>query len=161
MGADEDTQQTSRTGQQDFIDLSRRGKREETKSVNRSSGGQALRRNCRQNVIAFTHVGTLIVARKRIIVGSTGQDDTARTTARRLLDDGHEVVYVGGDQTAEHLLSAAIAEDAELVVVIGDESTAQRLRALCREIGPEAPVVEHSEAPGCDVSNAAETTGAV
>lgn len=101
------------------------------------------------------------MARERIIVGSTGPDDAARTHARQLRDRGQEVVFVGGGQSPEQLLSAAIAEDAAQIVVDADEATIDRLRVLCAQLGSEAPDVSGCRASGCDVTNAPESAGAV
>lgn len=101
------------------------------------------------------------MARKRIIVGSVGSDEAARTHARRLLEQGHEVIFVGGEQSPEQLLSTAIAEDAEQIVVDGDAAAVVRLAELCAELGAEAPDVASCRAAGCDVTNAPESADAV
>lgn len=79
------------------------------------------------------------MVRNRVIVGSTYQDDQARLSARRLLEQGHEVVFVGGGQSAEQLLRTAEAEDAPFIVVDGDDQTIALLRELSAQVGPEAP----------------------
>lgn len=98
------------------------------------------------------------MARKRIIVGSIGADEAVRTYARHLRDQGQEVVFVGGGQSPEHLLSTAIAEDAAQIVVDGDDAAVGRLGELCARLGVEGPDVLHWQASGCDVTNAPETT---
>lgn len=87
---------------------------------------------------------------QRIVVGATGDDDLARATARILRDGGHEVVFVGGGQTAEHLARTAVAEDASRIVVDADETTARRIRELCAELGAGDVEV----ARGCDAVDA-------
>lgn len=70
---------------------------------------------------------------ERIVVGASGDDDTARTMARRLRDAGHEVIFVGGQQTPAHLVRTAIAEDATRIVVDADPATLERIVSLCQE----------------------------
>lgn len=70
---------------------------------------------------------------ERIVVGASGDDVAARAAARRLRDAGHEVVFVGGQQTAVHLVRTAIAEDATQIVADVDQTTLDRIRALCAE----------------------------
>jgi methylmalonyl-CoA mutase, C-terminal domain len=53
----------------------------------------------------------------RIVVGALGDDAAARVAARELRDAGHEVVFVGGHQSVEHLVRTAVAEDAARLVV--------------------------------------------
>lgn len=71
------------------------------------------------------------MAGDRIVVGATGDDGAARSTARNLRDEGHEVVFVGGDQTVEQLVRTAVAEDAARLVVDTDVSTLARAVELC------------------------------
>lgn len=75
----------------------------------------------------------LAMPNERIIVGSSGSDAAAQAVARRLRDEGHEVVFVGGDQSPAHLVRTAIAEDATRIVVDGDSATLDRIVALCAE----------------------------
>jgi methylmalonyl-CoA mutase C-terminal domain/subunit len=71
------------------------------------------------------------MAAHRIVVGSTGDDDAARTSARRLRDAGPEIVFVGADQTPEQLAATAVAEDAVRVVVdAGPDALARVVEAL-------------------------------
>lgn len=70
---------------------------------------------------------------ERIVVGASGDDAAARATARRLRDAGHEVVFVGGQQSPAHLVRTAIAEDATRIVVDADQPTIERIVALCAE----------------------------
>ncbi len=60
------------------------------------------------------------MAKRRIIVGATGDGDAALRVARTLRDTGREVVLAGGGQSAEQLIRTALAEDADEVVVCGD-----------------------------------------
>lgn len=82
------------------------------------------------------------MAGERIVVGATGDDEGAREAARRLRDGGHEIVYVGGRQTPEQLVRAAIAEDAVQLVVDADDRTIVRVVQLCRELSAEDIRVE-------------------
>ena len=82
------------------------------------------------------------MATERIVVGASGDDDNARSAARRLRDEGHEVVFVGGHQTPEHLVSTAVAEDAVRLVVDADDASLARVRELCREQGADDVRVE-------------------
>ena len=75
------------------------------------------------------------MAADRIVVGATGEDGEARIAARRLRDAGHEVIFVGGHQTPEHLVRTAVAEDAVRMVIDTDERTLDRLMRLCAELG--------------------------
>ena len=61
--------------------------------------------------------------------------DHARRAAKHLRDEGHEVVYVGGEQTPEQLVRTLIAEDAASIVVDGDAESVARIVALCAELG--------------------------
>lgn len=82
------------------------------------------------------------MTRERIIVGATGDDASARSMARQLRDAGHEVVFVGGGQTAAHLVRAAVAEDASRIMIDADPEVVDELRALCAALGDEGPVVD-------------------
>lgn len=86
--------------------------------------------------------------RERIVVGATADDAAARSIARRLRDEGHEVVFVGGEQTADHLLSAAIAEDATRIAVDASPEARAHLVAMCAELGPDGPVVDAGVSDG-------------
>lgn len=90
------------------------------------------------------------MASERIVVGAAADDAAARTTARELRDAGHEVVFVGGHQTAEQLVRTAMAEDASRLVVDADEATTERIRRLCAELGAGDIAVD----PRCDAFNA-------
>ncbi|AWB93291.1 hypothetical protein [Aeromicrobium chenweiae] len=99
------------------------------------------------------------MARNRIVVGSFGADTRLAAIAHRLRDEGHEVVLVGGGQSAEQLARTAVAEDASRLVVDGDDSDLERLRALCAELGVAAPELgtgSDEMATGCDAANARE-----
>lgn len=81
---------------------------------------------------------------ERIVVGATGDDGAVRTVARELRDAGHEVVFVGGQQSPAHLVRTAIAEDATRIVVDADQATVERIGALCEEWDTEGiDVVRH------------------
>lgn len=73
------------------------------------------------------------MVRERIVLGSTGDDGTARGVARRLRDEGREVVYVGGNQTPEQLVRTMVAEDATTLIVDGDAESLARVEDLCAE----------------------------
>jgi methylmalonyl-CoA mutase C-terminal domain/subunit len=81
------------------------------------------------------------MVRQRVVLGSVGDDERARRAARRLRDQGQEVVYVGGGQTPEQLVRTLIAEDATGIVVDGDAETLARIAALCAELGAGDVVV--------------------
>ncbi len=81
------------------------------------------------------------MVRQRVVLGSLGDDEHARRAARRLRDEGTEVVYVGGDQTPEQLVRALIAEDAAGIVVDGDVEALARIAELCAELGVGDAVV--------------------
>lgn len=72
----------------------------------------------------------------RIVVGGVGDESDALGVARALRDVGHEVVFVGGGQSPEQLIRAAVAEDAEELVVEGVADQAL-LSALRDELGAE------------------------
>ena len=81
------------------------------------------------------------MVRQRVVLGSIGDGDRARRAARRLRDEGQEVVYVGGEQTPEQLVRALIAEDAASIVVDGDGESLARIAELCAELGAGDVVV--------------------
>jgi methylmalonyl-CoA mutase C-terminal domain/subunit len=85
--------------------------------------------------------------RQRVIVGAIGEDEQARRAARRLRDEGHEVVYLGGDQTPEQLVRALIAEDATTIVVDGHADSLARVMSLCQELGAGDVLVTPLDAP--------------
>ena len=87
--------------------------------------------------------------RRRFVVGAFADDDLARRKARALLLSGHEVVFVGGDQSAEQLARAAQAEDAATVIVDGDDSDARAVRDRLDALG-----LSHVEVGGCDQPDA-------
>ena len=72
---------------------------------------------------------------ERIVVGAEGDDAAARTLARSLRDAGHEVVLVGGHQSAEQLARTAVAEDATRIVVDGAPEIVARVAAACADLG--------------------------
>ncbi|WP_216822962.1 hypothetical protein [Aeromicrobium sp. A1-2] len=75
------------------------------------------------------------MVRERIVLGATGGDAAAREAARRLRDEGLEVVYVGGRQTPEQLVRTAIAEDATALVVDADAEGLSQIADLCEALG--------------------------
>lgn len=81
------------------------------------------------------------MSRQRIVVGATADDTAARSMARRLRDEGHEVVFVGGEQTPDHLLRAAVAEDATRIVVDATPAALEQLSQMCADLGPDGPIV--------------------
>jgi methylmalonyl-CoA mutase C-terminal domain/subunit len=85
------------------------------------------------------------MAVERIIVGAVGDDSAARSAARRLRDAGHEIVFVGGHQSPEHLGRTALAEDAARIVVdtAGETGALERIAAVCAALGAADIAVEH------------------
>lgn len=89
------------------------------------------------------------MVRQRVVLGSVGDGRRAGQAARRLRDEGQEVVYVGGEQTPEQLVRAVIAEDAAGIVVDGDAASLARIAELCEQLGAGDVVVTPLEAaPG-------------
>ena len=88
------------------------------------------------------------MASDRIVVGATADDVRARTVARRLRDAGHEIVFVGGDQSPDQLARTAVAEDARRLVVDADAASLERVREACAHFGAAdivvEPVVQHA-----------------
>ena len=82
------------------------------------------------------------MASERIVVGATGDDVRARTAARRLRDAGHEIVFVGGDQSPDQLARTAVAEDAERLVVDADPAGLARVVEACTRLEASDVVVE-------------------
>lgn len=80
------------------------------------------------------------MASDRIVVGATADDDRARSAARRLRDEGHEIVFVGGHQAPGQLARAAVAEDAVRIVVDATPSDVQRVVQACADL--DAPDIE-------------------
>lgn len=78
---------------------------------------------------------------RRVIVGSIGDDVLARQVARRLRDEGREVVFVGGGQSPEQLVRTAIAEDATEIVVSADAVSRAEIVALGEVLGVDELVV--------------------
>ena len=58
---------------------------------------------------------------RRVVVGALGTGEAKPSLGRRLRDAGHEVVFVGGQQSAEQLVRTAVAEDAHRIVVPADD----------------------------------------
>lgn len=87
------------------------------------------------------------MVRQRVVLGSIGDGDRSRRAARRLRDEGQEVVYVGGEQTPEQLVRALIAEDAASIVVDGDAESLARIAELCAELGAGDVVVTPLDVP--------------
>ena len=81
------------------------------------------------------------MVKQRVVLGSIGDDERAGAMARRLRDEGQEIVYVGGHQTPEQLARTVIAEDATMILVDGDDGSVARIAELCRELGAEDVVV--------------------
>ncbi|MEV7397337.1 hypothetical protein [Aeromicrobium sp. NPDC092404] len=79
--------------------------------------------------------------RQRVVLGSTRDAEPAKNAARRLRDEGQEVVYVGGDQTPEQLVRTTVAEDATVLVVDGDAAALARIAELCAQLGADDVVV--------------------
>ena len=89
------------------------------------------------------------MVRQRVVLGSIGDDGEARRAAKRLRDEGQEVVFVGGDQSPEQLVRALIAEDAASILVDGDATSVARIRDLCVELGAgDVPVTPLGVPPG-------------
>lgn len=84
------------------------------------------------------------MVRNRIVVGATGTDEPVRRTARRLRDEGHEVVFVGGGQTPEQLVATCVAEDAARIVVDTDDAGLAAIRRVAQAQGEDAPIVERA-----------------
>lgn len=78
----------------------------------------------------------------RIVVGAVGDDTTARTSARSLRDAGHEVVFVGGQQSPEQLARTAVAEDATTIVVDAEPAERDEVSRACADLGASDVVVE-------------------
>ena len=76
---------------------------------------------------------TVGMARRHVVVGGFDAD-RARDAARRLRDEGDEVVLLSADLDVDELGRAVVAEDATEVVV-GGESEADRLHAWLNERG--------------------------
>ncbi len=72
---------------------------------------------------------------RRIVLGATGAGESLSTLARKLRDSGHEVVFVGGQQSAQQLVRTALAEDAAELIVDGDDGELVRIDDLRRELG--------------------------
>ena len=87
------------------------------------------------------------MVRQRVILGSVGDDELARSSAHRLRDEGHEVVYAGGGQTPEQLVRTAIAEDVVAIVVDGDAASLALIADLCVELGAVDIVVTPLDGP--------------
>jgi methylmalonyl-CoA mutase cobalamin-binding subunit len=81
------------------------------------------------------------MVRQRVVLGSIGDGESASRVARRLRDEGQEVVYVGGFQTPEQLVRALVAEDAATLMVDGDAESMARVADLCKELAPSEVVV--------------------
>jgi methylmalonyl-CoA mutase C-terminal domain/subunit len=87
------------------------------------------------------------MVRQRVVLGAIGDGEPARRAARRLRDEGQEVVYVGGDQTPEQLVRTLIAEDAATIVVDGDAESLARIADLCTELGAGDVLVTPLDVP--------------
>ncbi len=87
------------------------------------------------------------MGRKRVVLGAIGDDQAVRLAARRLRDEGQEVVYAGGNQTPEQLVRTLIAEDATTIVVDGDADSLRRIAELCAELDAGDAVVTPLDVP--------------
>jgi len=103
----------------------------ETESANEGTIVRGSRGVTSSPVTVFTVWQHRRMAGDRIVVGATEDDAAARTAARALRDEGHEIVFVGGHQTPEHLVRTAVAEDATRIVVDADEKALHDVLALC------------------------------
>jgi methylmalonyl-CoA mutase cobalamin-binding subunit len=74
---------------------------------------------------------------RRVVLGATGTGDTLAGLARMLRDTGHEVILVGGAQSAEQLVLTAVAEDAGELVVVGGPDDLARVADVRRAVGAE------------------------
>lgn len=82
----------------------------------------------------------------RVVVGSFVDDHRARLSARALLMSGREVVFVGGDQSADQLARTVVAEDAGTVVVDGAAPDLDDLRSALQALGrPDVEVQDCGE----------------
>jgi uroporphyrinogen-III synthase len=61
---------------------------------------------------------------RRVVLGAFGPGEALPALARKLRDAGYEVVFVGGQQSAEQLVRAAVAEDAYEIVVPAEDVAA-------------------------------------
>ncbi|MBD8607140.1 hypothetical protein IFT73_09765 [Aeromicrobium sp. CFBP 8757] len=78
----------------------------------------------------------------RIVVGAIGDDSGATVAARRLRDEGHEIVFVGGGQSPEQLARTAVAEDARRLVVDADADGLELVREACSRLDATDIVIE-------------------
>ncbi|KQX74905.1 hypothetical protein [Aeromicrobium sp. Root472D3] len=78
----------------------------------------------------------------RIVVGAIGDDSGATAAARRLRDEGHEIVFVGGGQSPEQLARTAVAEDARRLVVDADTDGLELVRDACARLDATDIVIE-------------------
>ena len=85
---------------------------------------------------------------RRVVLGAVGAGESLPALARRLRDAGHEIVFVGGDQSAEQLVRTALAEDAYEIVVPAEDIAA--VEAMLVDLEVEGVAV------GCDEPDAAE-----
>jgi methylmalonyl-CoA mutase C-terminal domain/subunit len=74
------------------------------------------------------------MANRRVVLGAVGDGETLPALARMLRDAGHEVVLVGGQQTAEQLVRTAVAEDASELVVLGEDDEIADVDAVRLEL---------------------------
>ena len=88
-----------------------------------------------------------MMTKGRIVLGATGEGKALHKLARRLRDDGHEVVLIGGNQSAEQLVRTALAEDASELVVSADPESMALIDVVRRELGADHIVL----APAGDV----------
>ena len=77
------------------------------------------------------------MTRQRAVVGAMGDGENALTVARRLRDEGREVVLVGGDQTADQLVRTALAEDADELVVCDLDVDLAELESVRLRLGAD------------------------
>jgi methylmalonyl-CoA mutase C-terminal domain/subunit len=78
-----------------------------------------------------------IMANRRVVLGAVGDGETLPALARMLRDTGHEVVLVGGQQTAEQLVRSAVAEDASELVVLGEDEELAEVDSVRLALGAD------------------------
>lgn len=84
---------------------------------------------------------------RRVVLGATGAGETLPALARRLRDEGHEVVFVGGRQSPEQLVRTALAEDASELVVPADDVAAVEAMLVDLEVDGVAVGCDEPDAP--------------